>query len=163
MSCSNCCFLTCIQISQDVGQVVWYSHLFQNFPQFIVIHTVKGLGIVNKAEIDVFLEYSSFFCDPMNVGNLISGSSTFSKFSMYIWKFSVQVLLKPSLNDFEHYLANMWNECNCMVVWTFFDITFLWYWNESWTFPVLWLLMSFPNLRAYWVQYFNSIIFYGLK
>ena len=78
MSSSNCCFLTCIQISQEADQVVWYSHLFQNFPQFVVIHTVKGFGIVNKAEIDVFLELSRFFDDPVYVGNLISGSCTFS-------------------------------------------------------------------------------------
>src|SRR5574337_284394 len=85
MSSSNCCFLTCIQISQEAGQVVWYSHLFQNFSQFVVIHTVKGFGIVNKAE--VFLELSCFSDDPMKVGNLISGSSTFSKTSLNIWKF----------------------------------------------------------------------------
>src|SRR5574339_227483 len=85
MSNSNCCFLTCIQISQEEGQVVWYSHLFQNFPQFIVIHTVKGFGIVNKAEIDAFLELSCFFHDPADVGNLISGSSAFSKASLNIF------------------------------------------------------------------------------
>ena len=79
MSSSNCCFLTCIQVSQEAGQVVWYSPLFQNFPQFIVIHTVKGFGIVNKAEVDAFLELSCFFHDPVGVGNLISGSSAFSK------------------------------------------------------------------------------------
>ena len=98
MSSSNCCFLTCIQISQDVGQVVWYSHLFQNFPQFIVIHTVKGLGIVNKAEIDVFLELPCFFDDPMDVGNLISGSSAFSKSSLSIW--SDQHPLRTSTGSF---------------------------------------------------------------
>ena len=87
MSSSNCCFLACIQISQEAGQVVWYAHLFQNFPQFIVIYTVKGFGIVNKAEIDVFLELSFFFNDPVDVGNLISGSSAFSKTSLYIWEF----------------------------------------------------------------------------
>ena len=87
--------------------MVWYSHLFQNFPQFIVIHTVKGFGIVNKVEIDLFPELSCFFYDPMDVGNLISGSSAFSKSSLYIWKFSVHILLKPSLKDFEHYLASM--------------------------------------------------------
>ena len=97
MSSSNCCFLTCIQISQEVGQVVWYSHLFQNFPQFIVIHTVKGFGIVNKAEIDVFLELSRFFHDPADVGNLISGSSAFSKTSLNVREFMVHVLLKPGL------------------------------------------------------------------
>ena len=102
MSSSNCCFLICIQVSQEAGQVVWYSHLFQNFPQFIVIHTVKGFGIVNKAEIDVFLECSSFFDDPMDVGNLIFGSSAFSKTGLKIWKFTVHVLLKPGLENFEH-------------------------------------------------------------
>ena len=107
MSSSNCCFLTCIQISQEVGQVVWYSHLFQNSPQFIVIHTVKGFGIVNKAEIDVFLELSCFFNDSADVGNLISGSSAFSKTSLNIWKFTVDVLLKPGLENFEHYF---WKE-----------------------------------------------------
>ena len=104
---SNCCFLTCIQISQEAGQVVWYSHLFQNFPQFDVIHTVKGFGIVNKAEVDVFLELSCFFHDPVDVGNLISGSSTFSKSSLNIWKFMVHVLLKPGLENFEYYFASM--------------------------------------------------------
>src|SRR5574340_859397 len=103
MSSSNCCFLTCIQISQEAGQVVWYSHLFQNFPQFIVIHTVKGFGIVDKEEIDIFLELSYFFDDPANVGNLISGSSAFSKTSLNIWKFTVHILLKNGLENFEHY------------------------------------------------------------
>ena len=82
MSSSNCCFLTCIQVSQEAGQVVWYSQIFQSFPQFIVIHTVRGFGIVNKAEIDVFLELSCFFNDPANVDNLISGSSAFPKTSL---------------------------------------------------------------------------------
>ena len=90
MSSSNCCFLTCIQVSQESGQVFWNSHLFQNFPQFIVIHTIKGFGIVNKAEIDVFLKLSCFFDDPSDVGNLISGSSAFSKTSLNIWKFMDQ-------------------------------------------------------------------------
>ena len=84
ISDSNCCFLTCIQVSQEVGKVIWYFHLFKNFPQFIVIHTVKGFGVVNKAEIDVFLELSHFFSDPADVGNLISGSSAFSKTSLHI-------------------------------------------------------------------------------
>ena len=87
MSSSKCCFLTCIQISQEADQVVWYAHLFQNFPQCIVIHTVKGFGIVNKAERDVFLELSWFFDDPADVANLVSGSSAFSKTSLNIWKF----------------------------------------------------------------------------
>ena len=104
MSSSHCCFLTCVKISQEAGQVVWYSHVFKNFPQFVVIHTVKGFGIVNKAEIDVFLEISCFFDDPVDVGNLISGSSAFSKTSLNIWKFTVHVLLKPGLENFEDYL-----------------------------------------------------------
>ena len=99
MSNSNCCFLTCIQISQEAGQVVWYLHLFQNCPQFIVIHTVKGFGIVNKAEVDVLLELSCIFNDPTDVGNLISGSSAFSKTSLNIWNFMVHVLLKPGLEN----------------------------------------------------------------
>ena len=107
MSSSNCCFLTCIQVSEEAGQVVWYSHLLQNFPHFIVIHTVEGFGIVNKAEIDVFLELSCFFDDPADVGNLISGSSAFSKTSLNIWKFSVHVLLKPGLENFEHYFTSL--------------------------------------------------------
>ena len=87
--------------------MVWYAHLFQNFPQFIVIHTVKGFGIVNKAEIDVFLEFSCFFDDPLDAGNLISGSSAFSKTSLNIWKFTVDVLLKPGLENFEHYFTGV--------------------------------------------------------
>src|SRR5574340_1082048 len=95
MSSSNCCFVTCIQISQEAGHVVWYVHLFQNFPQFIVMHTVKGFGIVCKAEIDIFLELSCFFDDPAHVRNLISGSSAFSKTSLNISKFTVHILLQP--------------------------------------------------------------------
>ena len=104
-SSSNCCFLTCIQISQEAGQMVWYSHLLKNFPRFVVIDTVKGFDIVNKAEIDVFLELSCFFHDPADVGNLISGSSAFSKSSLNIWKFRVHVLLKPGLENFKHYFT----------------------------------------------------------
>ena len=87
--------------------MVWYFHLLKNFPQFIVIHTVKGFGIVNKAEVHVFLELSCFFYDPADVGNLISGSSTFSKSSLNIWKFMVHVLLKPGLENFEHYFTSV--------------------------------------------------------
>ena len=87
--------------------MTWYSHLLKNFPQFVVIHTVKGFGVVNKAEVDVFFWNSCFFDDPANVGNLISGSSAFSKSSLNIWKFLVHVLLKPSLENFEHYFASM--------------------------------------------------------
>ena len=154
---------SCIQVSQEKGKVVSYSHLFKNFPQFIVIHTVKGFSVVNEAEVDVFLAFSCFSCDPVDVSNLISGSSAFSKPSLYIWKFSVQVRLKPSLKDFEYYLASMWNKHNCAVVWAFFGIAILWDWNKNWPFPVLWPLLSFPNLLAYWVQHFHSIIFLGFE
>ena len=134
-----------IWVSQEAGQVFWYSHLFKNLPQFIVIHTVKGFGIVNKA--DVFLELSCFFDDPAGVDNLISGSSAFSKSSLNIWKFMDNVLLKPGLENFEHYFASVGDESNCTVVWTFFGIAFLWDWNENWPFPVLWPLLSYraPN------------------
>ena len=159
MSGSNCCFLTCIQVSQEAGQVVWYSHLLKNFPQFVGNHTVKGFSIVNKAEIDAFLEFSCFTYDPTDAGNLISGSSAFSKSSLNIWKFMVHVLLKPGLENFEHCFVSVWDECNCAVVWTFFSIAFLWVWNENWPFPVLWPLLSFSNLLAYWAQHFHSIIF----
>ena len=99
------------------------------------------------------------FCVITNVGSMISCSSAFSKSSLYIWKFSVHVLLKPSLEDFEHYFPSMWNEWNCAIAWTFFGIAFLWDWNETWFFPVLWPRLSFPNLLAYWAQHFHSIIF----
>ena len=101
MSRYNCCFLSCIQISKQTDEVVWYSHLFKNIPHFVVIHTVKGFSVVSEAEVDIFLEFSCFFYDPVDVGNLISGSSAFLKSSLYIWKFLVHVLSKPSLKDFE--------------------------------------------------------------
>ena len=107
MSGFNHYFLTFIEISQEAGQVVWYSHLFNNFPQFVVIHTVTGFGIVNKAEVDVFLELSCSSNEPTDVGNLISGSPDFSKSSLAIWKFTVHILLKPGLENFEHYFASM--------------------------------------------------------
>ena len=149
--CPNCCFLTYIQVLHEAGKVVWYSCLFQNFPQFVVIHTVKVFNVLSEAEVDVFLEFLCCFYDPKNVDSLISGSFTFSKPSLYMWKFSVHVLLKPSLKDFEQNLTSMWNECNCMVVGTFFGIVLHWDWNESWRFLVLWPLLSFPNLLTYWM------------
>ena len=157
MSSSNCFFLTCIQVSQEAGQVVWYSHLFQNFPQFTVIHRVKGFGIVNKAEMDVYLELSCFFSDLGDVGNLISDSSAFSKSSLYIWKFLVHVLLKPGLEKFEYYFTSMWDECNCVVVWTFSGIAFLWDWNKNWPFPVLCPLLSFQICWYIELQHINII------
>ena len=116
MSSSYCCFLTYIQVSQEAGQVVWYSHLFQNFPRFIVIHTVKGFGIVNKVEIDCFLELYCFFGNPADVGNLTSGSSGFLKTSLNIWKFTVHVFLKAGSENFEHYFTSVCDEYNCAVV-----------------------------------------------
>ena len=157
MSTSNCCFLTCIQVSREAGEVVWYSHLSKNFPQFVVIHTVKGFGIVNEAEVDVFpklllflwsnrcWQFDLWFLCLLNLA-CTSGSSQFT----YCWSvawiiFSITLLA--------------WDECNCVVVWTFFGIAFLWDWNENWPFPIQWPLLSFPNLLAYWVQHFHSIIF----
>ena len=107
LSGSKCCFLPCIQISQEAGKVVLYAHLFKNFPQYVVIHTVTGFGIVNEAEVDVFLELSCFFNDPTDVGNLFCGSSAFSKSSLNIWKFSVHVMLKPGLENFEYYFVSV--------------------------------------------------------
>ena len=109
MFSSNCCFLTCIQVSQEAGKGVWYSHLFKNFPQFVVIHTVKGFNIVSEAEAYIFLELSCFFYDPMDVGNLVSGSSAFSKSSLNIWNFLVHLnLLKPLLKNFKLYAFIMY-------------------------------------------------------
>ena len=140
MSSSNYCFLTCIQISKEADQMVWYSCLLKNFPQFIVIHTVKGFGIVYKAEVDVFLELllflmiqrmSAIWClVPLPFLNpaWTSGSSRFT-----------YCILKPDLENFEHYFASVWDECNGVVVWAFFGIAFFWDWNENWPFPVLFL------------------------
>ena len=153
MSSSNCCFLTCIQVSQEASQVVWYSRLFKNFPQFIVIHTVKGFGTVNKAERDVFLELSCFFHDPADVGSLISGSSAFSKTSLNVWKFMVHLLLKRGLENFEHYFASVrWVQlCS--------SLSILWHWNENWPFPVPWPLLSFPNLLPHLIHHNITLSF----
>ena len=159
MSSSNCCFLMHIQVSQETGKVVCYTHLSKNFPQSVVIHTVTGFRVINETEVDIFLKFTCFFCDPVNVSSLMSSSSASSKLSLYIWKFLVHILLK----DFANYLASIGNECHCMVVWTFFGIAFLWDWYENWPFPILWPLPSFPNVMTYWVQHFNSIIFKDFK
>ena len=144
MSGSNCCFLTCIQVSQEAGQVVWYSHIFKNFPH-LLWSTQSRLNVVSEAEVDV-LEFSHFFwgskCWQFNLW-----SSAFSKSSLNIWKFSVHILLKPSLENFEHYFARLWNECNCAVLWTFFGIAFLWIGMKTdlyqscghcWVFQICW-------------------------
>ena len=143
MSGSNCCFLTCVQVSQEAEKVVQYSHFFQNCPQFVEIHKVKGFGVVNEAEVDIFLDFPCFFYDPVNVGNLISDSSAFSKSSLYLWKSLVYALLKASLNGFWALPASMWNEHSCIVVRRFFGIALLWDWN----FLVLWPLLSFLNVK----------------
>ena len=162
MSSCNCCFLPCIHISSGGRQG---DLVFPSLEEFssLLKSTVKGFSVVNEAEVDVFLEFSCFVYDPTDVGNLISGSSAFFKSSLYIWKFSGQVLLKPSLEDFEYDLAGMWNENSCVVVCIFFIIAHFWDWNENRPFPVLWPLLSFSNLLAYWVQHFHSITFWDLK
>ena len=128
-----------------------------------MIHTVKGFGVVNKAEVDVFLELSCFFDDSADVGNLISGSYVSSKFRLNTWKFMVHVLLKPGLENLGNYFARVWDKSDCVVVWTFFGIALLWDWNENWPFPVLWPLLSFADLLAYWEQHFHSVVFQDLK
>ena len=146
MYSSNYCFLICIQISREADHVVWYSHLLKNFPHFVVIHTVKGFIIAN--ETDVFLEFSCFFYDPMDVSNLIPSSSAFSKSILNTWKLSVHILLRLQLENFEHYFVSVWDECNCTTVWTFFGIALLWDWNENWSFPGLWPLTEFSQLAG---------------
>ena len=131
--------------------MVWYSHILKNFPQFVVIHTLKGFSAVNKA--DIFLELPCFLNDPADVGNLIFGSSAFSKSILNIWKFMVHVLLKCGLENFEHYFASMWDECNCAVVWTFFGIALL-EWKLTFSSPV-----ATAEFSKFSVQYFHSIIF----
>ena len=121
--------------------MVWYSHLFKNFPQFVFISTMKGFGIVNTTEIDVFMEFSCFFYDPLDVDNLISGSSAFPKSSLNIWNFLVHVLLKTSLENFGYYFASIWDEHNCVVAWTIFGIALLWNRDENWPFPVCYKLV----------------------
>ena len=142
--------------------MVWYSHLLKNFPQFAVIHTVKGFGIINEAEVDAFLKLSCFFGDPTDAGNLISGSSAFLKSTLNIWKFTVHALLSLArrilsitllaweVSAFVLYFENS-------LVLSFFEI------GLKTPFPVLWPLLSFPNLLVFWVQHFHSIIFQDLK
>ena len=151
MYSSNCCFLTCINISQEVGKVFWYSHLLKNFPQIVVIHTVKGFGIVNKAEVDVFLELSCFFDDSPDVGNLISGSSAFSKSSLNIRNFMVHILLKHSLENFEYYFASVWDECNCVCV----CVSILWH---CLSLGLEWKLTFYSPVATAGIPKFSSIL-----
>ena len=134
-----------------------YSHLFQNVPQFVVIHTVKGFDITNKAEVDVFLELSCFFDDPVAILSLVP--LPFPKISLNIWKFMVHVLLKPGWENFEHYFTSVWDECNCAVVWAFFGITLLCDWNGNWPFPVLCHCCIFHICRHIAVVWTKSAIF----
>ena len=131
---SNCCLFTCIQISQEAGKVVWYANLLKNFPEFVVIHTVKGFSIVNKAEGDVLLEFSFSMIQQMSaicsLVHLPFKNPAWTS-SLNIWKFLIHVLLKTSLENFEISFASMWNEYTCVVVWTFFGIAFLLDWNEN--------------------------------
>ena len=142
-------------------QVMWSDILisWRIFDSFFVIYTVSGFSVINEAELHDFSSSLALSITQQNVGNLVSGSSDFSKSSLNIWKFLVHVVLKPCLENFEHYIASVWNECNCVVVWTFFVIAFLWVWNENWPFPVLWPLLSFPIFLADWVQNFNRGFF----
>ena len=160
MSSSNCCFLH-IGFSRGRSSGLVFPSLEEFSTVYCDPHSQR-FGLVNKAEIDVFLELSCFFNDP-DVGNLISGSSAFPKTSWTSWKVTVHILLKPGLENFEHYFTRVWDELNCVMVWAFFGIAFLWDQNENWPFPVLGPLLSFPNLLAYWVQHFYSIIFQDLK
>ena len=155
MSSSNSCFLTCIQVSQEADKMVWYSYLFNSFlvccnPQRLY-HSQWSRS---RCSTGIPLLLWSNGCWQFDLC-----SSAFSKSSLYIWKFSVHILLKPSLKDFEGYLPSVWSEANCAVVWAFFGIAFPWDWNKNWPFHVLWPLLSFPNLLTHWVQHFNSIIF----
>ena len=150
MSGSNCCFLKFIQFSEETGKVVWYFHLFKTFPVCYDPHSPK-LWHSEWSKSRCFSGLSCFSDDPMYVGNLISGSSAFSKSILNIGNFIVHLLLKPGLENFEYYLASMWDECNFVGVWAFFGISFLCNWNKNWPFPVLWPLLSFPNLLSYWV------------
>ena len=117
--------MTRIQVSQETGKIVWYPHLFKSFSQFVMIHTVKGFGLVDETEVDVSLEFPSFLCDPANVGNLSSGSSFLSKSSLDIWRFLVCIMQKPSMQDVKHDLTSMGDESNCLMVSTFFSATLL--------------------------------------
>ena len=154
MSGSNCCFLTCIQVSHEADKGVWYSHLLSNSPQFVMIHIVKSFSVVNKAEVDVFLEFSCFFYDPKDVGNLISCSSAFSAFT-------------SGSSWFTYHWSLTWRTLNITllasemstIIWTLFGAALLWDWNKNWPFPVLWPLLYFPNLLALWVQHFNICVY----
>ena len=152
---SNCHFLTYIQTFQETGKVIWYSHFLKNFPKFVVVLYVKGFSIISEADENVFWDSLAFSMIQwiLPIWYLVPQTS------LYIWKFSVHVVLKLSLKEFEHYFASKWDECNCMIGWTFIGIAFLLDWKENWPFPALWPLLSFPNLLTYWMQHFKASFF----
>ena len=164
MSSSNCCFLTCIQVSQEASNIIWYSHLFKDVPQFIVIHTVKGFGIVNEAEVDIFLEFSCFFFQwmlaiwsPVPLPFLNPAWTCGSFWFTYYWSPAWRIL---SIT----YFARVWNEYNCAVVWTFFHTAFLWDWNENWPFQSCVPFQSCGHCYVFQICWhvdchFHSIIF----
>ena len=165
MSGSNCCFFTCVQVSQEADEMAWYSHLFKNFLQFVAIHTAKVFGIVNKPEVDVFLELSCFSYDPTDVGNLISGSSDFSKSSLNIWKFSVHALLKPRLENFEYYFASIvwWVQlcgslnilCHCLTLGLERKLNLFKSCAHCWVFQICWHIEC-STLKALSFRIWNS-------
>jgi len=155
---SNCCYLTYIQVSQKAGR-------WSGIPISRRISTVCYDPHSQRFQHSQRSRNRCLFCNSLafsnlvDVGNLISGSSAFSKSILNIWDLSVYILLKPSLENFEHYFASMLNEYSWAVVWTFFGLALLWDWNGYWFFPVQWLLLSFPNMLSHWVQHFHSIFF----
>ena len=154
VSDSNCRFFTYIQTFQETGKVILYSHFLKNFPQFVVVHTVKGFSIVSEADGNVIWDSL-----PLSMIQwMLAIWSLVPQTRLHIWKFSVHVVLKLSLKDFEHYLASKWDELYCVIGRAFFGIAFLLDWNENWPFPALWPLMSFPNLMTYWMQHFYILI-----
>ena len=143
--------------------MVWYSHLFKSFPQFVMIHTVIGFSIVDETDVDGFLDFSCFLYDPANVVTLISSSSAFFKPSLDIWKFLVCLMLKPRMQDFNHDLTSMGEECNCPMVSIIFSTTLLGNWDENWPFPVLWPLLGLPDVLTYWIQHLDGIILWSFE
>ena len=158
MSSCKCCFCPAYSF---LRRQVWWSGIPISLTIFhsLLWSTESKTCVVNEVEVDVFLEFPFFFYGPVDVGNLISGSSAFSEPSLYIWKFLVPVLLNPSVKDFEHNFTSIWNERSCTIAGTLLTIALLWDWDENWLFPVLWPQLSFPNLLSYWGQHFNSIMF----
>ena len=154
VSDSNCRFLTYIQNFQETAKVILYSHFRKTFPQLVVVHTVKGFSIISEADGNVFWDSL-----PLSMIQwMLAIWSLVPQTRLHIWKFSVHVVLKLSLKDFEHYLASKWDELYCVIGRAFFGIAFLLDWNENWPFPALWPLMSFPNLMTYWMQHFYILI-----